>query len=99
MMKDGASPKHIWDEFNAFMRNNNRPEEKRLYAHSQGYDMVERPLIRFDETMPIRNNMVLAVHPTYVTERTYSWACDNFLINAAGATRMHEFPERITELN
>ncbi len=98
MMKDGAEPKIIWDEFNAFMRRNKRPEEKRLYAHSQGYDMVERPLIRFDETMRIRNNMVLAVHPTYVTERTYSWACDNFLIDAVGATRMHEFPEKITEL-
>ena len=27
------------------------PPELRLYAHGQGYDLVERPLIRADETM------------------------------------------------
>ena len=98
MLKDGASCKAIWEDFNAFMRRHGRPEEMRLFSHSQGYDMVERPLVRFDETMPIRNNMVLAVHPTYVTARTYSWACDNFLIEAAGCKRMHAFAEKITEL-
>ena len=42
--------------------------------------------------------VVLAVHPTYVTERTYSWACDNFLVTGAWPERMHAFPEKITEL-
>ena len=98
LLKDGASCKAIWDEFNAFMRANKRPEEQRLFCHSQGYDMVERPLVRFDETMPIRKNMVFAVHPTYVTGTTYSWACDNFLIGGNGPERMHAFPEKITEL-
>ena len=98
LLRDGASCTAVWEEFNAFMRKHKRPEEKRLFCHSQGYDMVERPLVRFDEPMPIRNNMVLAVHPTYVTERTYSWACDNFLISAKGAERMHAFAEKITEL-
>ncbi len=98
LLKDGASCKSIWEEFNAFMRKHGRPEEKRLFSHSQGYDMVERPLVRFDESMPIRNDMVLAVHPTYVTERTYSWACDNFLVSANGCGRMHAFAEKITEL-
>jgi Xaa-Pro aminopeptidase len=97
-LKDGASCKQLWDDYNAFMRANKRPEEKRVYVHSQGYDMVERPLVRFDETMAIRKNMVLAVHPTYVTERTYSWACDNFLVTGAWPERMHAFPEKITEL-
>ena len=41
--------------------------EIRLYAHSQGYDMVERPMIRADETMPIEENMNFAVHPGYNT--------------------------------
>ncbi|HUZ74677.1 MAG TPA: M24 family metallopeptidase [Stellaceae bacterium] len=98
-MKPGASCKQIWDEFNAFMRARQRPEERRLYCHGQGYDMVERPLVRFDETMPIGANMVFSCHPTYVTERTYSWACDNYLVGAHGITeRLHQFPETITEL-
>ena len=98
LLKDGASCKAIWEDFNAFMRAHGRPEEKRLFCHSQGYDMVERPLVRFDESMPVRKDMVFAVHPTYVTEGTYSWACDNFLIGGNGPERMHAFPETITEV-
>lgn len=98
MLKPGASCKDIWDAHNAFMRKNGRPEEQRLYCHSQGYDMVERPLVRFDETMTIEANMVLAVHPTYVTSTTYSWACDNYLVTETGVERLHAFPETITEL-
>jgi Xaa-Pro aminopeptidase len=99
LMKPGTKCKDIWDAFNDFMRRNKRPEERRLYCHGQGYDMVERPLVRFDEPMPVGANMVFSCHPTYVTERTYSWACDNFLVGAAGVTeRLHAFPETITEL-
>jgi Xaa-Pro aminopeptidase len=98
LLREGASCAAISEEFNAFMRAHGRPEEKRVFCHSQGYDMVERPLIRRDETMTIRRDMVLACHPTYVTERTYSWICDNFLIGGNGPERMHAFEERIVEL-
>lgn len=98
MLKPGASCKEIWESHNDFMRANGKPEETRLYCHSQGYDMVERPLVRFDEDMPLAANMVVAVHPTYVTSTTYSWACDNYLITESGCERIHDFPEEITEL-
>ena len=98
LLKDGASCEAISAEYNAFMRKHGKPEEKRVFCHSQGYDMVERPLVRHDETMRIQRNMVLACHPTYVTERTYSWICDNVLIGGNGPERMHAFPERIVEL-
>lgn len=98
MLKPDASCKEIWESHNDFMRANGKPEETRLYCHSQGYDMVERPLVRFDEDMPLAANMVVAVHPTYVTSTTYSWACDNYLITESGCERIHDFPEEITEL-
>jgi Xaa-Pro aminopeptidase len=99
LLKPGASCRDIWDAYNGFMREHGRPEEKRLHCHSQGYDMVERPLVRFDETMPVGSNMVVAAHPTYVTDRTYSWVCDNFLIGENGAVeRLHKFPQKIFEL-
>lgn len=99
LLKPGADPAEIADRYNGFMRENGRPEERRLYAHGQGYDMVERPLVRGDETLRVGRNMLFAVHPTYVTARTYSWICDNWLINDAGATeRLHKFPQRIVEL-
>jgi len=99
LLRPGASCKEIWDRYNGFMRENGRPEEKRLHCHSQGYDMVERPMVRYDETMPVGASMVVAAHPTYVTERTYSWVCDNFLIGNHGVVeRLHRFPQKIFEL-
>jgi Xaa-Pro aminopeptidase len=99
LLKPGASCKEIWEAYNDFMRRHKRPEEKRVHCHGMGYDMVERPLVRFDETMKVGKDMVFACHPTYVTERTYSWACDNFLVGNAGvAERLHKFPEILVEL-
>ncbi len=99
MLKPGASCKDIFENYNAFMRKNGRPEEKRLHCHGQGYDMVERPLVRSDEPMLIRKNMNIVVHPTYVTANTFSWVCDNFLIGENGvAEKLHKFPQKIVEL-
>jgi Xaa-Pro aminopeptidase len=99
MLKPGASCKEIWEAHNTFMRENGRPPEQRLYCHGQGYDMVERPLVRFDEPMRLQKNMNIALHPTYVTERTYSWVCDNFWLGESGIPeRLHKLPQRIFEL-
>jgi Xaa-Pro aminopeptidase len=99
LLKPGTSCKDIWETHNAFMRRNKRPEAKRLYCHGQGYDMVERPLVRFDEPLPIGSNMNIVVHPTYSTERAFTWICDNFLVGEQGVKeRLHAFPEEIVEL-
>ncbi len=50
-----------------FMTARGYGKEKRLYAHGQGYDLVERPLIREDETMALAAGMNLAVHPGFET--------------------------------
>jgi Xaa-Pro aminopeptidase len=99
LMRPGAKCSEIFAEYNAFMKRNKRPEERRLHSHGQGYDMVERPLVRHDETMTIEKNMNMVCHPTYVTERTFSWCCDNWLIGDAGpAEKLHRFPQEIVEL-
>src|SRR5262249_50431868 len=87
--------KMIWDEYNAFMKKNGRPEEARLYCHGQGYDLVERPLVRNDEPMPIQKNMNIVVHPTYVHRNIASWVCDNYMIEAGGpGGGVHPFPPK-----
>ncbi|HVA15880.1 MAG TPA: M24 family metallopeptidase [Stellaceae bacterium] len=98
LLKPGAACKDIWDAYNQFMREHGRPEEKRLYCHGQGYDMVERPLVRFDEPMRLKANMVLSCHPTYALAGSFNWACDDYLITDRGAERLHQFPEIITEI-
>jgi Xaa-Pro aminopeptidase len=99
LLKPGAAAKDIYEAYNDFMRKNGRPEEKRLHAHGQGYDLVERPLIRMDEPMAIAEHMNIVVHPTYIRGHVMSWVCDNYLIEANGpGERLHRFPEAITEL-
>jgi Xaa-Pro aminopeptidase len=99
LLKPGASCKMIWDEYNAFMQRNGRPKESRIYCHGQGYDLVERPLVRHDEPMPIAKDMNIVVHPTYVQNNTSSWVCDNYMIEDHGpGERLHHFPEEVVEL-
>lgn len=99
LLKPGAPCKEIFAAYNDFMRKNGRPEEKRLHCHGQGYDLVERPLIRSDEPMAIEKDMNIVVHPTYIRGGTMSWFCDNWLIGPDGpGERLHQFPEIITDL-
>jgi len=99
LLKPGTPAKEIWDKFNDFMRRNGRPEETRLYCHGQGYDLVERPLIRHDEPMVIEKDMNIVVHPTYVHKGMLSWVCDNYLIGSNGpGERLHRFPETVIEV-
>jgi Xaa-Pro aminopeptidase len=99
LLKPGTPCKDIFGAYNDFMRKNGRPEEKRLYAHGQGYDLVERPLIRNDEPMTIEKDMNIVVHPTFIRGQVLGWVCDNYLIEASGpGERLHRFPEIITEL-
>ncbi|MGB6536097.1 MAG: M24 family metallopeptidase [Xanthobacteraceae bacterium] len=99
LLKPGAPCKDIFAAYNDFMRKHDRPEEKRLHCHGQGYDLVERPLIRNDEPMAIAKDMNIVVHPTYIRGGTMSWFCDNYLIGENGpGERLHHFPEIITEV-
>ncbi|HEY3639543.1 MAG TPA: M24 family metallopeptidase [Xanthobacteraceae bacterium] len=99
LLKPGTPAKEIWERFNDFMRRNGRPQETRLYCHGQGYDLVERPLIRHDESMAIEKDMNIVVHPTYIHKGMLSWVCDNYLIGSNGpGERLHRFPETIVEV-
>lgn len=84
---------------NEYMVANGGLEEKRLFAHGQGYDLVERPLLRQDETMTIEAGMNLAIHPTLAKPTVFMIVCDNFLVNADGSIdALHSFPQKIFEL-
>ncbi|MDD5205634.1 MAG: hypothetical protein PHS17_09440 [Desulfobacterales bacterium] len=72
---------------------------KRLYAHGQGYDLVERPGIRDDEPMKIQANMNITVHPIIGTPRVFAWACDNYLVTEKCVTDcLHRTPKKIFEI-
>jgi hypothetical protein len=81
------------------MRSHGFSEEKRLHCHGQGYESVERPLVRHDESMAIAGNMNIGIHPGVVLKGTFMTVCDNFLVHPDGAVeRLHKTPQAIIEL-
>jgi len=99
LIKPGAAPRDIAAAHDAFMRARGLPEELRLYCHGQGYDLVERPLVRSDETMLLEENMNLAVHPGYETSSIFAVICDNYLVGADGPSEcLHKTPKQIFEV-
>ncbi len=78
MLQSGASPKEIFTAHNAFMEKHGMHKEPRLHCHGQGYDVVERPMIRHDEDMPLAANMNIGLHPTFGNARMFVTVCDNF---------------------
>lgn len=99
LLKPGAKPSQIWGAYNDYMAQSGRPREDRVHCHGQGYDLVERPLIRHDETLEIAAEMNFACHPSYVKDGLFCWICDNWLIGESGpGDRLHRFPQEIVEL-
>ena len=97
-MVPGASCREIAEAHDEHMRSRGLPTELRLYAHGQGYDMVERPLIRRDETMRIAPRMCFAVHPGFETPSIFAVICDNYLIGEGGPGEcLHKTEKRVFE--
>lgn len=84
LIRPGADCREISASHDAFMARHGLPAELRLYAHGQGYDMVERPLIRGGESMALSTGMCLAVHPGYEDSRQFSVICDNYVVGGSG---------------
>jgi len=90
MYKPGVSAKELWDFQNKLLIEEGFPPETRLSCHSQGYDIVERPVIRPEEPMIIKENMVMALHPMPLTKEVFVDPCANYLITGSGGIVMHK---------
>lgn len=97
-MKPGAACADVFAAHNAFMRAHKLPEEKRILCHGQGYEMVERPLIRQDESMIVRENMNIGLHAAMVVDKNFMSNTNNFLIGPNGPERLHRTPQQLFEL-
>jgi Xaa-Pro aminopeptidase len=99
LLKPGVSCAEVAEDHDDYMRKHGLPAELRLYCHGQGYDLVERPLVRADETMNIQENMNLAVHPGYETPSIFAVICDNYFIEAGGpGACLHKTPKQVFEV-
>jgi Xaa-Pro aminopeptidase len=96
LLKPGANPAAIWNVNNAFMRSIGYPEETRIYAHGQGYDLVERPSLDPFETMEIKANMNISVHPSVVSKKAFAFVCENYIVTESGEKIcLHKTPQKI----
>ena len=65
-----------------------------------GYDMVERPLVRHDETMQIAEHMAIVCHPGVLNERMFVHNTDIYMIEAQGASQcLHSTPKQIIQID
>jgi Xaa-Pro aminopeptidase len=98
LLKPGADPGEIWRINNEFLVNKGQLPETRLFAHGQGYDLVERPAIRDDEPMKLKAGMNITVHPIIGSDRVWVWVCDNYLITETSVQPLHQSPQKIFEV-
>ena len=95
-LKPGVDPKELWDMTNDFLKKKGYAPNLLLYAHGQGLSLVERPLIRYNETWKLKAGMNIAVHPRAVTETAWATVCENWIIGEDGAGPcLHKYPQEI----
>jgi Xaa-Pro aminopeptidase len=100
LLKPGSYARDIYAEHNAYLKQRQLPEERRLSVHGMGYDMVERPLIRDDEDMTIEEHMAIVCHPGILNERMFVHNTDVYLIEAQGPSQcLHGTPKKIFEVH
>jgi len=98
-LRPGTACPKIWNTYNEYLQKNRKPKEGRLYCHGQGYDLVERPLVREDEPMLIHESMNITCHPTWISNGIFNTICDNFIVGKNGVSeRLHKTPETLIEL-
>jgi Xaa-Pro aminopeptidase len=96
LLKPGADPTAIFKANNEFLISSGYPEERRIFAHGMGYDMVERPAIDCGETMKIEARMNIAVHPTVASAKASGWVCENYIISETGEHEcLHKTPQKV----
>jgi Xaa-Pro aminopeptidase len=97
-LKPGTPCADVFAAHNEFMRNHGLAEERRILCHGQGYEMVERPLIRQDESMVVRENMNLGLHASMLVGKNFMSNTNNFLIGPNGPERVHKTAQKLFEL-
>lgn len=100
MLTPGRPAKEIVAKYNIFVAEKGYCQEGRLYGHSQGYDLIERPAFMAkhefgEETMEVKAGMNISLHPYFTDDVQTVYINDNFYITEHGAERIHKTPQTI----
>lgn len=89
-MKPGITPAAALDASDEFLKSRGCPPEARVAGHGQGLDLVERPVVRREETAALEPGMVVSLHPTAKTKRVGASISDTYVITESGAVPIYE---------
>jgi len=97
VMKPGTDSRDIVRIYNKYVEERGYGGEDRLFGHSQGYDLIERPAFMIDhewgdEAMPIMAGMNVSTHPLITTDTCAVYVNNNYHITEKGAEKLHKFP-------
>jgi Xaa-Pro aminopeptidase len=100
MLIPSRSSVDIVDAYNKFVASKGYCKEGRLYGHSQGYDLVERPaFMAYNkngvENMKIHAGMNISLHPYFTDEVLTVYINDNYYVTEHGAEKIHKTPPKI----
>ncbi len=96
LLRPGAKPCEIIEKVNGELVKNGYQPEDRLFGHSQGYDLIERPSLMADDMMELSNNMFMVIHPIIETTDGYAFCSDNYLIEDGEAKRMTTLSQELS---
>lgn len=95
LLTPGRDSREIVRQFNKYVKALGYCEEGRLYGHSQGYDLIERPAFMPDyedgvETMKIQVGMNCSLHPYFTDDVLTVYINDNYYVTEHGAEKLHK---------
>lgn len=100
LLTPGRNANEIVAKYNEFVSERGYCQEGRLYGHSQGYDLIERPAFMADhkygkEDMIIKPGMNISLHPYFIDDVQTVYINDNYYVTEKGAEKIHKTAPKI----
>lgn len=100
LLTPGRPATEIVAAYNKFVASKGYCQEGRLYGHSQGYDLIERPAFMAyneygEETMKLQAGMNVSLHPYLTDDVQTVYINDNYYITEHGAEKIHKTAPKI----
>lgn len=89
-LKAGSRPQVALEKSNEFLKSKGSPPEMRVAGHGQGLDLVERPVVRPEETCELQSGMVISLHPTSHVKKVFASIADTYVVDSGGAVPMYQ---------
>lgn len=100
LLTPGRPATEIVAAYNKFVATKGYSQEGRLYGHSQGYDLIERPAFMAynehgEESMKLYAGMNCSLHPYLTDDVQTVYINDNYHITEHGADKIHKTAPKI----